>query len=162
MTSSDTSPPDFGVRVAIDGDLIIVEARESAYVFQNTNGSEWDFVTKLETNEGYDRDKFGMAVALDGNTAIVGAVGNGHGDTAIVGKKSSAFIFSRNGSDWDVGKKLIPKDAPIEYMFGYNVAINEDTAVIVAIGAVYFFTLSGSEWAEDKMLSVEIPDFAIF
>merc|ERR1719491_2068111 len=74
---------------------------------------------------------------------------------------SSAFIFSRNGSDWDVVKRLIPKDAPIEYMFGYNVAINEDTAVIGAIGAAYTFTLSGSEWAEEKMLSVEIPDRAI-
>ncbi len=200
--TSDTSPPDFGTNVAIDGDTIIVGARGSAYVFQNTNGSEWDFVTKLEANDGYDGDRFGMAVALDGNTAIVGAVGDGttnigfayvfvrinsewafqdkifavadgsngdrfgrsvaiHGDTAIVGKKSSAYIFNRNGSKWDFKKRLIPKDAPIDYMFGYNVALNDDTAVIGAIGAAYIFTLSGSEWSEEKMLTVDIPDLPI-
>jgi len=145
---SDTTPSyDFGLSVAIDGDTIIVGARGSAYVFQNTNGSEWDFVTKLETNEGgYDKDKFGRAVALDGNTAIVGAVGDG---TTAIG---SAHIFVRENSQWAFQKRIFASDGTAGDDFGRSVAVHGDTAIVGKISSAFIFSRNGSDWDVGKRL----------
>ncbi|MEO8232526.1 MAG: FG-GAP repeat protein, partial [Ignavibacteriota bacterium] len=95
---------------------------------------------------------FGYSVALstDGNTAIVGGIG----DNADAG---AAWIYIRNGSGmWSVQAKLIGSGATGSASQGFSVAIsaNGNTAVVSGIGddtnkgAVWVFTRSGSTWTQ--------------
>ena len=70
----------FGTSVAISGSVTVVGAeaeanRGAAYVFERdlTGPDAWGEVTKLTASDRAHDDGFGWAIALDGNTAIVGA-----------------------------------------------------------------------------------------
>jgi FG-GAP repeat/Lectin C-type domain len=85
----------FGNSVAIDGTTAIVGAAlgddngtnsGSAYLFDTTTGAE---IAKLLPGDGAAGDAFGNSVAIDGTTAIVGAVHhNGNGTCS-----GSAYLF---------------------------------------------------------------------
>jgi hypothetical protein len=87
----------------------------------------------------------GVALAADGNTALVGASGD-----------DSAWIFSRSGSSWHPGRRLTPTDEDDNARFGSSVALSADgdTAVVGGaaddggVGAVWVFVRSGSSWTQ--------------
>ena len=86
LTASDGAVEDyFGIFVSLSGDYALIGAsydtidgniaQGSAYVFQRS-GSDWDQYMKLNTSNGEPEDLFGVAVALDGLYAVVGAIGD--------------------------------------------------------------------------------------
>jgi hypothetical protein len=101
----------------------------------------------LTATEGADYDNFGLAVALDGDLALVGSPGD---DTAGM-NAGAAYLFARTegGADgWGEVKKLVAADAAAGDLFGIAVDIDGDYAVIAAAsedgagtdrGAVYIF-----------------------
>ena len=87
LTASDgMSGDDFGGTVSIDGDRIIVGAAYddgqgvdsgSAYIFDRDAGGAWVQVQpKLTAGDGAAGDLFGRVVSLDGDRAMVGAIGD--------------------------------------------------------------------------------------
>ncbi len=100
VTASDGTPGDeFGISVVVEGDTAIVGAayensgQGAVYVFTQANGV-WSEAQKLTASDGAANDWFGQSVALDGDTAVVGApqylnVGNG-----------AAYVFTRSGTTW--------------------------------------------------------------
>ena len=133
----------FGRSVAIDGDTIVVGADEaentvdgsqvktgSAYVFTKP-GTGWATDTetaKLTASDSAATDKFGYAVALDGDIVVVGAYGN---DSS----RGSAYVFTKPGTGWANGietAQLTASDAADNDRFGSSVAIDDDTVVIGA------------------------------
>src|SRR5262249_41925933 len=96
----------FGNAVAFDGDILVVGGRRdnidatadqgSAYVFTRS-GATWTQQQKLVANDGGAGDWFGWAVALDGDTVVVGAMRNDIGANADQG---SAYVFTRSDSTW--------------------------------------------------------------
>ena len=102
----------FGFSVAVDGNTVVVGAdqddsnRGSAYVFtkppnglandtDSADDGEFDHTTETATIAAYDRrgdDRFGKSVAVDGDTVLVGAVGDD-------GVKGSAYVFGTEWSD---------------------------------------------------------------
>ncbi len=88
LTASDGAAMDeFGRQVAIDGDTIVVGSRwddhagganaGSAYVFTRS-GTVWTQQAKLTASDAAAGDEFGFALALSGNTVIVGAYSDDH------------------------------------------------------------------------------------
>lgn len=82
LVAPDGAPTDwFGVSCAIDGNTALIGARQddiaansnqgSAYVY--VYNSSWAFQQKLSAADGLAEDWFGNAVAIDGNTALIGA-----------------------------------------------------------------------------------------
>ncbi len=76
-------------------------------------------------------------------------------------------MFIRSGTSWIQQAKLTAEDAEAGDMFGYNVALSADTAVITAAmdddkglksGAAYVFTRSGFDWSQQSKLTA--PDGA--
>ncbi|XXT18561.1 hypothetical protein WME94_50870 [Sorangium sp. So ce429] len=177
IVGNDTSiPDDFGISVALspDGNTAIVGASEeddggsigngAAYVFTRS-GAAWTQQAKLLASDKWSYDSFGGSVALssDGNTAIVGAVGEGD---PVLSKDSSgaAYVFTRSGTTWAQQAKLMALDGESFDYFGGSVALSSDgnTALIGAVGddtsptygngAAYVFARSGTTWAQQQKL----------
>ncbi len=111
----------------------------------------WVESLKLEASDGVRPDQFGHAVALDGNTLLVGAFRD---DTS----RGSAYVFVWDGATWTEEAKLVAPDGLADDYFGYSVAIDGDTAALGAYtrdsarGAVYIFTRSGTTWSHQATL----------
>lgn len=138
----------FGFAVALSGDLAIVSApgdedngvfSGSAYIFDAATGAQ---TLKLVPVDGNAEDRFGYAVAISGNTALVGALF----DDDAGEDSGSAYLFDATTGEQIA--KLSPDDASAGDLFGAAVAITGDTAIIAAIGqngatgAVYLFSIS--------------------
>jgi len=166
LSADDTAAGDeFGYSVSIDGDTVVIGAygdddngsvSGSAYVFRrstvNDRASGWTQVAKLTAADGAEGDRFGVSVAIDGDTVVIGA--HLDDDDAMGSNSGSAYVFRRITagditSDWTQVAKLIADDGAAEYWFGISVAINGDTVVIgarnedntgVNSGSAYVFT----------------------
>jgi IPT/TIG domain-containing protein/FG-GAP repeat protein len=113
---------DFGAGVALsaDGNTALIGGPEdnkcnacphssvgAAWVFTRS-GSTWTQQGgKLTATGGHVEGHFGEGVALsaDGNTALIGAPGNGKLEPLEPG---SAFVFTRSGSSWTERRQLTP------------------------------------------------------
>jgi len=167
LTASDGAGYLFGSSVAINGNTTIVGAYAdnskgpytgSAYIFQ-FDGSSWIEQQKLTASDGEGYDSFGYSVAINGNTAIVGAYADDDKGSA----SGSAYIFQFDGSSWVEQQKLIASDGETNDYFGYSVAINSKTALVGAdgdddkgninSGSAYIFQFNGSDWVQQEKLT---------
>ena len=138
--------------------------RGAAYVFVRL-GTLWSQQQKLSANDGAASDLFGSAVALSGDTALVGAYGDTINGNSYQG---SAYVFTRSGTTWSQQQKLTASDGTLEHFFGNAVALSGDVAVIGAYGydpaspnqgAAYVFVRNGASWTEQKALHALDKDY---
>ena len=87
-----------------------------------------DSEQKLTALDGAGGDSFGQAVAISGDTAVVGAIKNDAGSPDA----GAAYVFVRSGTTWTQQQKLTAADGGGGDFFGTTVAISGDTAVIGA------------------------------
>ena len=104
LTAFDGADKDlFGASVAMSGDTVVVGAfnadgggsnRGAAYIYARNQGGtdNWGLVKKLTSSDIADDDWFGGAVAIDGDTVVVGASGE---DGAGL-DRGAAYVFARN------------------------------------------------------------------
>jgi FG-GAP repeat len=154
------TPPDgtkndfFGRSVAISGDTVVVgmpgdddngPSSGSAYIFQRDNGGvdAWGRVAKITPEDAEAGDNFGVSVAINGDTIMVGA----YHDDGISTSSGSAYIFQRDQGGpnaWGQVAKITPDDGSGVYYFGYSVGISGDTVIVGAYGDNYNDHFSGS------------------
>ena len=169
LTASDPKTQDFfGYSVAVDGNTALVGApyddvdhqdQGSAYVFVR-NGTTWTEQAHLKAADGANLDLFGWVVALDGDTAIVGAY-NGPGTAGA--DQGAAYVFVRQGTSWSQQARLNASDGVAAGNFGTVLALNGDTALVgapsyrvnqvLAPGAAYVFVRNGVAWTEQARLT---------
>ena len=147
---------EFGTSVSIDGDFAVVGARlgdgdepdtGAAYVYQRF-GVTWAQIAKLTASDGAPDDSFGITVAIEDDTIIVGAV---LADTAGGARAGRVYVFERPACGWvDMTEtsKLTASDGAAEDWFGSGVAVSGNFAIIGAhrndeagseSGAAYIF-----------------------
>jgi hypothetical protein len=169
LKASDGAAGDeFGGAVALAGERAIVGANYAdpggigsagaAYVFERAS-TTWDETGKLEASDGGIDDRFGSAVALSGDTVLVGASLDDHGGATNAG---SAYVFVRVGSAWVEQAKLLPPQPGMGEAFGLSVSIDGDTAVVGAphavtsgrgrTGRAHVYVRSGSTWSHQWAL----------
>jgi uncharacterized repeat protein (TIGR01451 family) len=172
LTASDGVAFDhFGNLVAISGDTAVIGAYEktvgsnsnqgAAYVFTRS-GTTWSQQQELaeSSSDGQAYDKFGNSVAINGNTAVIGAMYKIVGSN---GNQGAAYVFTRSGTIWSQQQELTASDGAADDRFGGSVAVSGDTAVIGAAyktvgsnsnqGAAYVFTYNGTAWSQQKELT---------
>ncbi len=152
----------FGGAVSLVGDLIVVGAsfkdiganpdQGAAYVFKRASGV-WSQQARLTATNGAALDEFGTAVALNGNTALIGAAGSDGG-------KGAAYVFTTNGTTWTFQQQLSDNTLAANDRFGSAVALNGETALIGAPnalaahqGTAFIFTRAGTLWSEQAQLN---------
>lgn len=161
--SNVASPEGFGWSVAISGDTIVVGSPfeggntgltlGAVYVFVRT-GTSWSLqqrLTPTSQDNGFS-SYFGFAVAISGDTMVVGHLGDFDGAFS----DGTAYVFVRNGAGWSLQQKLIPSIRSGGF-FGYSVALDGETALVgdpaYAAGSACVFARSGSIWTEQQKLA---------
>ena len=178
LVASDGQPLDqFGKSVSICGDTAIVGAWKdygpsgweegSAYVFVRI-GTTWTEQARLVASDPRSWSDFGYSVAICGDTAIVGAMGQEPSSGSGL-RTGAAYVFVRTGTQWTEQAKLIASDGDDSDRFGASVSISHDTAVVGAevddhggaidSGSAYVFVRSGTTWAEQAKLAASDPQF---
>jgi hypothetical protein len=191
----------FGVDVDISGDTIVVTSTNegstatgingdqsnndgnsvgAAYVFVR-NGTTWTQQAYIKASNAGGQDFFGGAVAIDGDTIVVGAVSEDSNASGVNGDQSdnsltlsgAVYVFVRQGSTWTQQayvKPLFPREGD---RFGEFLDVSNNTLVVCSqyedstatgingnqaddsgddVGAVFVFHRQGSNWAQRAYL----------
>ena len=172
ITASDGAVDDrFGQTVALDGTTLVVGAyldddkrseSGSVYVYDLTKTPEDDgFETKITASDGASNDQFGVSVALDRTTLVVGA----YRDDDNGSDSGSVYVYDLTKTSADTGfeTKITASDGESYDSFGRSVAIDGTTLVVGAYrdddngsdsGSVYVYDLtktSGEDGFERKI-----------
>jgi LPXTG-site transpeptidase (sortase) family protein len=177
----------FGYAVDIDGNTAVIGARNAnpnlgsgpiqdagaAYVY-TYNGKTWLLQSTLTAKDARAGDTFGVAVAISGNTIVVGATGvdleNPKNKKQELLDAGAAYVFARSAGSWAQQAKLTADDPAKDDAFGSAVAIYQNTAVVSAptkslpplvnVGAAYIFKKSGAkDWGQQARLLPPTPSF---
>ncbi len=197
----------FGDSVAISGNIAVVGApgedsdatgvngspsnnnavhSGAAYIFERVGGS-WTLQAFLKSSNSEEHDSFGRAVAVSGDTIVVGATNESSNATDVNGDQSdnsaprsgAAYVFQRSGGVWSQQAYLKASNAGAEDRFGKAVAISGDTIVVSSIyeesnatgvdgdgsnnsasesGAAYIFERVGGVWSQQAYLKASNTD----
>jgi FG-GAP repeat protein len=163
----------FGISIAVDGDTVVVGANSESslsvgvdntdgvastnnessnagavYIFQKDGSDNWIQTAYLKASNSEVDDYFGISVAIDGDTVVVGASGEDGYHNGIIntddsvdegtgagGQSGAVYIFKRDGSGiWSQDAYLKASNNTGGDNFGYSVGIDGDS---VAVGAYY-------------------------
>ena len=146
-----TNNDNFGTSVALDGDRAVVGcARDdelglksgSVFVYERTS-SGWQSTARLTAPDGTSNDNFGLPVAIDADTIVVGAnmgdeFPNGHG---------RVYVFKNTKAGWGIRGMI---ENPLSSgaagsLFGGNLAVEGNLIVVSALLASTSGT--GTAWA---------------
>ncbi len=161
LVQGDPDPPGavgdgFGSDVSVSGDTAVVGApgkddagtdSGAVYVFERSQADrdQWTQVAKLAPDDARAGLRFGSDVAIDGDTIVVGAVGN----TELGELVGAAYVFQRDPVGSNRGRRWRFSGAMKyrEDCFGASVAIDDDTVIVgepgfnslLTPGAAYVF-----------------------
>lgn len=170
--SSKLDNQNFGSSVDIDGTTAVIGAQQEttdtfggagrAHVF-TTDGTTWTQRASLKAPTPSSYALFGTAVAIHGNTLVVGAPGvDGPEATGFPwsnGGVGQAYVFTGSGASWTHQATLTPEGTSQSTGFGSAVALHGNYAVISAGGqsAAYLFTRSGTTWTRQNKYQFGVP-----
>ncbi len=131
-------------------------AAGAVYHYRKNLGGEWEIKAKLLGSDSGPADEFGCSIAVQGNRAVIGAVGYDVGVKISVG---AAYVFERDQAGvWNETALLLPSDVARTRYFGTSVALDGDRIVVGApldsetaasSGAAYVFEIdSAGVWRE--------------
>jgi hypothetical protein len=196
----------FGTSVAVSGHTLVVgapwedsaasgvdgdqqsdtaSASGAAYVYERS-GDEWAPLAYLKASNTEVDDEFGKAVALSGETLVVGAPGessSGNGPGALGTETDNAapdsgavYVFQRGGASYEQVAYLKASNSDDDDEFGYALALDGDTLAVAAVGeatangdglksnellpdsgAVYVFERQAGEWSQSAYLKAAVP-----
>jgi len=116
-------------------------AAGAVYVFVRSSGTWTQQAYLKASNSGHDYE-FGDAIALAGDTLVVGSMAENSGATGIGGNQSdgtapgagAAYVFSRVGTTWAQKAYVKSSNTGSDDGFGSAVALSADTLVVSAFG----------------------------
>ena len=174
LVASDGNPLDnFGISVAIQGDVIVVGAKNhqdmmtdsgSAYIFEK-QGDQWHEILELYPSDPWQGNSFGTSVAIDEDVIVVGGP-TANGLNAYSG---GAYIYEKEGDTWPQLEtaKVIADDGLTHDHFGWSVAVDGTTIAVGAqsadggmaenCGAAYVFEKQGEPWVQTAKLQAATP-----
>ena len=171
----------FGSSVAFDGDTLAVGApgedsnittiqgSGGVYVFTRS-GTIWTQQAFIKPSTVNADQRFGISVALDGDTLVAGSPYEHSHNTA-----GSAWVFVRTGATWTQQAQIQQPNWNRTYWEGFseNLALNGDTLVVgspqdtsdatgingdpnnvraTGSGAVWVFTRTGTTWTQQAYI----------
>lgn len=155
----------FGASIAISDSFALIGAPTAStggspgqgmvYVAKETGGT-WALLDKLGASDAEARANFGVSVAIDGDTALVGAPG-----ATINGNISqgAAYVIRRSPTGWKEAQKIVAGAGTATNLFGASVSLENDSVALVGAyavenyrGAAYVFRDQQGIWTETDTL----------
>lgn len=132
---------------------------EYAFSFTTSPAGPGDMIVQeVVAADSVSSDYFGNAVAVSGDTAVVGAFG----DDDMGSSSGSAYIFSKDGTNWVPSGKITASDGAAGDYFGISVAVDANIIVVGAYcdddagscsGSAYIFENIDGQWVETAKLT---------
>lgn len=154
----------FGVACAVDGDRLAVAAPSedagvenagAVYVFREVRGA-WEQEARLVSPAPVVDERFGSALAMEGNRLLVGAPGRD--DFAGV-----VYEFVRSDGLWGLAGEIQAAEPESGAVFGANVGLRGEEAIIgepfenpddvLDAGATYVFSKATDAWTQMARLT---------
>jgi uncharacterized repeat protein (TIGR01451 family) len=166
LLTADQEAYDSAASVSVSGDTAvlgghlsgaIVQAAGAAYVFTRS-GTTWTEQPKLTASDGMPYDRFGAAVAIEGDTLAAGA-------PDVSGRAGAVYFFGRSGVVWSEQAKVSSPgtDTTGGDLFGASISVFGDTVAVGAPddhlpvarygGSAYAFVRSGQGWSRQKLVA---------
>ena len=173
LTASDNVFGDyFGISVGVSGNYAIVGARGdddagseagAAYIYERDGAGVWQQVQKLiPTSANPGSDYFGIAVAISGSYAIVGATRDTTGGSGF----GAVYIYERDGAGVWQQVAYFTGTGPTGSELGSEVAIKDGRAIACTSGATghaQIYDRSGvGSWSHTATLTPTTPQVAEF
>src|SRR5262249_24538194 len=161
LRATDATGRELPARMRLAGDQLKLEVSDEAAVYPVTIDPTLAQQAKLTAGDAAEADSFGASVAIDGDTAVIGAPND---DTPAGIDAGSAYVFVRSGTSWSQQAKLTGGSAQAGDLFGSAVGISGDTVVVGApsaangSGQAYIFVRSGTSWSPDIHTSPPATD----
>jgi FG-GAP repeat protein len=149
----------FGITTAIAGDTLFVGAATAAIGGHNGQGAVYAYhldngiatqTQKLVSDDGAANDNFGLSLAFDGTTLMVGAI--------FSGGTGAVYVFTNDGTSWQQQQRLSIAGISQFSYFGNAIALRDGKALIGAdgqnvgtdttVGAAYLFGFDGTSWVQ--------------
>ena len=144
----------FGYGAAISGTVAMIgeahatingrEAQGEVYVY-GQSGHQWVLTQRLLADDGMADDEFGFSIAIEGDTAVIGA-------RSVNASRGAVYIFTNFGGTWSQTQKLTAADGQGLDWFGYSVALSGSSLIVGSRnaqgdrGAAYFYDRSSGNW----------------
>jgi hypothetical protein len=208
IKASNTQAEDhFGTSVALSGNTAVVGApyessaatgangnqadnsatySGAAYVFVR-HGTNWHQQAYLKPSNTEASDSFGSAVAISGDTIVIGAPNeasdamgvNGDDTNNNLAPSGAAYVFVRTATNWVQQAYLKASNTGLNDAFGSSVAISGETIVVGApgegsnatgingnqnddsaagAGAAYVFVRNGTNWSQQAYVKASNTD----
>lgn len=158
LTPAGTTHSSNGLNVAVDSGTALVgdPGASIVYVFSRQNDT-WQKQQTLSGSPTDDHPNFGHSIALDADTAVIGAPLDNPGGNQYAG---SAFIFTRNNGTWQESQKLTAPDPTANDKYGAGVAVDGDLMAVGApkdahdgqfgAGGMFLYERSGGTWQKQR------------
>jgi hypothetical protein len=166
----------FGWSVAVDRDqpdtlLVgapfdddVAQDAGAVYVFVSAGDGTWVQDAKLTSPDTEAASYFGLEVAIDGDTAFIGAPGQGG---FFGGAEGKAYVFERSGGTWTQTQQLDELTVPAGGFYGSSIVVEGDRAVIGApyiglmniVGHAFVYARVAGTWALEQELAgaISVP-----
>ncbi len=122
------------------------------------SAANWSQRQKITSTPRGVGAQFGNAVAIGGNTMVVGA----QFDSTTASQAGAAYVYVLSGGTWTQQAVLLANDGAVADKFGSSVAISVNTIVVGAFnddsplsnaGSAYVFVRSGTTWTFQQKLT---------
>jgi hypothetical protein len=157
----------FGQSIALTDKFLAIGAprhdaigRDSGavYIYQRAE-VDWQLQCILTASDGSEGDLFGISLALDGNTLLVGA--DLHDEKAK--DAGAVYVYQFDENQWNQQTKLMAADGAQTDLFGVRVSLHGDTALVSArrgdienigvdAGSAYIFERIDGQWSQTQKL----------
>ncbi|MEM7334835.1 MAG: hypothetical protein AAF490_22350 [Chloroflexota bacterium] len=164
----------FGYAVDVDGNTAVIGAFSedtegiiksgAAYVY-NKEGGEWLLITKLVPQTLNQYGRFGLSVAIDGDSIAIGSCPNANDGNTSPG---TVIMFEKMNGSWTEIQTLIAADREPEDCFGWAIDMDENRLIVGArnapkgttenVGAAYLFEQFAFDWKEVHKFSISASD----
>ncbi|HWS26319.1 MAG TPA: FG-GAP repeat protein [Xanthomonadales bacterium] len=148
-----------GVLIGADLDRVGPNRGQGSVRWFQPQGLDYVQTTQLNNGNGAMYDRYGTAVAVSGEFALVGAYLE---DTDAGPDAGAAHWFQRVGGQWNYGGQLLAPDGAIEDRFGIAVDIDGERMAVGAFwdvvgsnidqGSVYIYRRVGADWIFEAKL----------
>ncbi len=152
--------------VAVNGDRAAASSWKKSGLggevyFYDRRPPGWQQVGRLTASDLEWDDEYGMGVAIEGDTAVVGSPKDDDFCPADPQCNSgSVYVYERRPAGWFESAKLVASDPGVYDYFGVSVALEADRIAVGAFstgsphwpGAIYIFERQAGNWIETAKL----------